>query len=338
MSRAKTVKYALPLIALVGITACASTGQAEQTSAEEQSYQNAIEQALAPATPEQIAQAERSDPITRANFWSNEYQKDSSNLETSLSFIRALRQINSHERVLEIASVTIPIHPESYELYLELGRSFLADDKPTEAAQAFVRSADLSPETDAAPLAGLGLAFDRLENHEQAQEAYEIALHREPNRISTLSNYGLSLALTGKLDQAEAALRKASEQPGADVRVRQNLALVLGLQGKYDEMAAVDPGAPRRTVDANEKVLRDMMLPSRDYSELQSLDAVMAEASRGPIQEMPGVPQANVASEAMAEPVVEAAQAPAEADLAGGDAAAPRTLQLRPKLRGSQGG
>jgi len=323
MSRAKCLKFALPLIALVANAACASSPATPELSAEEQAYQDAIEQALQPATAEQIAQAERSDPITRANFWATEYQKDSTDLDTIVSFMRSLRQIGSHERIQEIATTALPIHPTGYEIFLELGRSFMAQNKPQEAAQAFVRSADLSPVTDAAPLAALGLAFDRLENHAQAQEAYQIALEREPNRVSTLTNYGLSLALTGQLTDAETALRKAAQVPGADARVRQNLALVLGLQGRYSEMVDVDPSAPRRSVQANQKALREMIAPSKNYDNLMNIEDVVKDAQRTPAraQEMPGVPEAEIESEPMSE--------------LAGDAG---PVALRPSLRGAQGG
>lgn len=331
MSRANTVKRALPGLALLAMAGCATTDAGETLTAEEQAYQDAVQNALQPATPEEIAQAERSDPITRANFWANEYQKNAGDLETTVSFMRALRRIGSHDRVVEIATTSLPIHPNSYEIYLELGRSFLSANKPTEAAQSFLRSADLSPETDAAPLAALGLAFDRLESHDQAQEAYQIALEREPDRVSTLSNYGLSLALTGQLQQAELVLQKANAQPGADVRVRQNLALVLGLQGKFDEMVNVDPSAPARSVEENQRALRDMMLPTRDYGALNPLDEVISEVQRtpGPQEAMPELREAIVASEAMADPL--------ESDLQGA-APAGNPVGLRPKLRGSQGG
>lgn len=331
MSRATTVKRVLPGLALIAMAGCATTDAAEPLSAEEEAYQQAIELALQPASAEEIAQAERSDPITRANFWSNEYQKNAADLSTTVSFMRSLRQIGSHERVIEVASSALPIHPHSYELYLELGRSYLADNKPTEAAQAFVRSADYAPETEAAPLAGLGLAFDRLENHVQAQEAYEIALQRQPDRVSTLSNYGLSLALTGQLQKAEAALRKAVEQPGADVRVRQNLALILGLQGRFDEMAAVDPTAPTRSVEANQNVLRQMVMPTRNYDSLQSLDEVISDLQSAPrpSEPMPDLNEASVSSEAMSEPGAQ--------EIAGAPNSEP-TVTLRPKLRGAQDG
>ena len=329
MSRVNTVKRTLPGLALIALAGCATTEAAEPLTTEEQAYQDAIEQALVPASPEEIAQAERSDPITRANFWANEFQKNAADLPTTVAFMRALRLIGSHERVIEIASTTLPVHPNNHEVYLELGRSLLATNKPTEAAQAFVRSADFAPETEAAPLAALGLAFDRLENHGQAQEAYEIALQREPARVSTLSNYGLSLALSGKLHEAEAALRKAAEQPGADVRVRQNLALILGLQGRFDEMASVDPTAPARSVEANQNVLRDMVMPTRNYESLQNLDDVISEVQRLPNtpQTMPDLNEADVETDAMAEP--------GSQEIAGA-AQTPRPTGLRPKLRGAQ--
>jgi len=333
MSRATTAKYALPLIALFTSAACASSSA---VTAEEQAYQSAIASALQPASQEEVDRANRSDPITRASFWSNEYQKDAMNVDTTVSFMNALRGIGSHDRVLEIATTAVPIHPDSYEIYLELGRSFMAQGKLQDAGRAFMRSADLSPETDATPLAALGLALDRLEDHEQAQKAYKIALERQPDRVSTLSNYGLSLALTGQLDQAEIALRKAVEAPGADVRVRQNLALILGLQGRFDEMVAVDPNAPPRSIDANQRVLREMIAPGRNYDDLQQLDDIIDDLERSPAepQAMPEVAEAQVDSESMQDPVT-SVRAP-EPELAG-DSELPPTQKLRPTLRGSQG-
>lgn len=335
MSRATTAKYTLSLIALATSAACASTPAA---TPEEQAYQSAIENALLPASQAEIDRANRSDPITRASFWSNEYQKDATNIDTTVSFMNALRGIGSHDRVLEIATTAIPMHPGNYELYLELGRSFMAQGKLQDAGRAFMRSADLSPETDATPLAALGLALDRLEDHQEAQKAYRIALERQPDRVSTLSNYGLSLALTGQLDQAEIALRKAVEAPGADVRVRQNLALILGLQGRFDEMSAVDPNAPPRSIEANQRALREMIAPGRNYDDLQQLDDVIDDLERTPAeaQEMPKVAEANVSSESMQDPVASAHTPTPETELAG-EREPPPPAKFRPTLRGTQG-
>ena len=336
MSRARTAKFALPLLALAASAACATAPDA--MSAEDKAMQDAIEAALQPATEAEIAQANRSDPITRANFWSGEYQKDGTNLDTTIQFMRALRGIGSHERLLEIATAAAPLHPDGYEIFLEVGRSFMTQAKYEQAAQAFVRSADLAPDTEATPLAALGLAFDRLEEHEKAQQAYQYALDRDPDRATTLSNYGMSLALTGQLESAEAALRRAVTASGSDVRVRQNLALVLGLQGRFDEMIAVDPNAPPRSIEANQRALRDMITPRRNYDDLQNLDDVIDTLERTPAaaQAMPELPEAQVDAESMQDPISAANVPASEPDLAG-EGPQPVTRKLRPTLRGSQG-
>ncbi|MEO1659699.1 MAG: hypothetical protein AAFR51_01820 [Pseudomonadota bacterium] len=339
MSRAKILKAALPAIAIAASTACASSPAAPELTSEEQAYQDAIAEALKPATAEEIALAERSDPVTRAAFWSNEYQKNSDSLETTVSFIRALRGIGSYDRIRDIVTVSVPLHPTSHELFLEYGRTLMKQNEPQRAAQAFLRSANLSPETEAAPLAALGVALDRMEEHQKAQEAYEIALQRDPNRVSTLSNYGLSLALTGRLSEAEAALRKAAELPGADIRVRQNLALILGLQGRYDEMAAVDPTAPRRSITANQNALQEMIAPGSNTQNLRNISDVLIDLERTPAaaQEMPAVPEAAVASESMSEPTQANREITPEPSLAGDSEAADPAPLLRPALRGAQG-
>mgnify|MGYP001801402154 FL=1 len=336
MSRARTAKFALPLLVLVASAACASTPDA--MSAEDQAMQDAMEAALAPATAAEMAQANRSDPITRANFWAGEYQKDGTNLETTVQFMRALRGIGSHERVLEIATASVPLHPEGYEIFLELGRSFMTQSKFEQAAQVFARSADVAPMTEATPLAALGLAFDRLGEHEKAQQAYQFALDRDPDRATTLSNYGMSLALTGQLEAAETSLRKAVLAQGADVRIRQNLALILGLQGRFDEMIAVDPNAPPRSIEANQRALREMIAPRRNYDNLRTLDDVLDTLERTPgmAEPKPGVPEAQVDAESMQDPISEANVPNSEPALAG-DGPQPVTGKLRPTLRGSQG-
>lgn len=330
MSRVNVFSRTVSMLALASLTGCAATPDPAPTAVADDAVLRAMEEATQPATADQIAAAERSDPLTRANFWSEEYRKDSASLGTTLAFMRALRGIGSHERAIEVASRALPVHPDSYELYLELGRAQLSEQKYPDAALAFVRAADLAPASEAAPLAALGVSFDRQEQHLKAQEAYQIALQREPDRVSTLSNYGLSLALTGDLEAAEAQLRKAVSLPGANVRVRQNLALVLGLQGRFDEMAEVDPNAPQRTVEANRAALRAMLVPQRNYSTLDE-PTLAAPAS----EPMPSVNAATVTSEAMSVPVV--ADTPTatqvETKLAGGKDKPPA---LRPRLRGSQ--
>ena len=180
-----------------------------------------------------------------------------------------------------------------------------------------------------------------MERHDQAQQAYREALKREPGRISTLSNYGLSLALSGRLTQAEEQLRLAVGAPGADARIRQNLALVLGLQGKFDEMATVDPSIPRRTIEANRKVLRDMILPARSYEALADSDPIdiTSEISLppSPVEVMPDVKEAEVSEVAMVEPVGETSVAPNPEEPLSGEPQQTEKPKLRSRLRGTTG-
>ncbi|MEM6535744.1 MAG: tetratricopeptide repeat protein [Pseudomonadota bacterium] len=327
MSSVNLTPYTVGLLAMATLGGCATTAEQSPEAKELAAYQAAMEEAMAPATPEEIAMAERSDPIRRVSFWAEEYRKDQANLDTTLRFMRALRAIGSHDRILEIVQQSYPLHPKSHELLLELGRSFMDQNKPNDAAAAFVRAADYSPQDVAAPLAALGLAFDHMDRHDDAQEAYREALARQPERLSTLSNYGISLALTGDLAESEAVLRKAVSLPGASPQIKQNLALVLGLQGRFDEMLAVDPDAPRQTVEANKRALQNMLTPVRTYQSL--------EEPAAPSEEMPSVDEAVIEEDRFDEPLPALASPKTDSALSGGPQS---EIVLRPKLRGAQDG
>ena len=246
-------------LALIGlITACATSGP-PPAALPANLPQNAFQaDTRAKATPDEIATAQRSDPLTRATFWSQEYQKDTRDLDTAVSFLKALRTIRSYDRLADIGRTTLALHPEAYEVYLELGRSLMDQGRPAEAVPLLARSADFAPPQTATPLAVLGLAFDQLDRHHRAQDAYQIALERDPQRATTWTNYGLSLALTGDLVGAEHALRTALALPGANNQVRQNLVLILGLQGKTQDIRDIDPFAQPDQLQSNLEALSAM--------------------------------------------------------------------------------
>ena len=234
------------------------------------------------ASEEQKVAVERADPLTRARFWAGEYEKEPENIETAKYFAKALRDIESHERVIQIASDTLILYPADYDMLMLLGRSYLSLGKAEPAAQAFGRAIQVDS-TRAAAFAALGLSYDKAGQHQYAQRAYTRALAIEPNRTSTLTNYGLSQALSGNIDGAESALRRAASNSDADSRVRQNLALVLGLQGKFDEMTTVDSAAPEDVMKQNAEVLQRMIAqvipaePQAAPTKLSSLPEKIAE-------------------------------------------------------------
>jgi Flp pilus assembly protein TadD len=83
----------------------------------------------------------------------------------------------------------------------------------------------------------------------------------------------MSYLLTGNLDKAEDALRKASALPGADSRVRQNLALVVGLQGRFPEAEQIASHelAPEQA-QANVAYLRSMLSQQNAWNQLKDDD------------------------------------------------------------------
>ena len=161
------------------------------------------------------------------------------------------------------------------------GRITMARGDILNAGRAFHRATELEP-TRSETWAALGTTFDQQGQHRLAQTSYERALEFEPYRTTTLTNYGLSLLLSGDLTGAEAKLRLAAANSDAGARVTENLALVLGLQGRFDEMKTVSAAAaPDQVVQQNAALLRDLIQPTRSYESLAETPtpARIAEAS-----------------------------------------------------------
>lgn len=226
-----------------------------------------------PASAEERAAANRADPLTRANFWAKESQKNQEDLETSLEFARALREIGSQDRAVDILSRALIVHPTSADALMLLGRIQMAAGDIGAAGRSFQSATQVAP-TRAEGWAALGTTYDQQGQHGLAQTCYMQALEYEPSRTTTLTNYGLSLVLTGDLPGAEAKLRLAAANPDAGARVTENLALVLGLQGKFEEMKTVSAAAAPETVVAqNAALLQNLIRPARSWDTLADAPA-----------------------------------------------------------------
>jgi Flp pilus assembly protein TadD len=84
----------------------------------------------------------------------------------------------------------------------------------------------------------LGVAYDMIGDFASAQNAYRQGLAMAPENLQLTSNLGLSLALSGKFDEALPMLEIAARDPAATPRIRQNLALAYGLAGDEEKAAA----------------------------------------------------------------------------------------------------
>jgi Flp pilus assembly protein TadD len=103
--------------------------------------------------------------------------------------------------------------------------------------------------------------------HQDAQRYYASALRIVPDEPSVLSNLGLSYALSKNLPQAEATLRRAAAQRGAEPKVRQNLALVVGLQGRFEEAETIAKGdLSAEEAAANVAYLRQMLAQQSQWN------------------------------------------------------------------------
>lgn len=190
--------------------------------------------AAKPATAKERQAARSLDLINQASFWMSELQKNPADAEAALEGSVALRKIGSAERAVQLAAMGLQVKGESPQLWSALALGLVAGGENEPALQALQKAISLSPK-DASLQSALGVVYDRLERPDLAATAYEAGLKLSPEDATILSNYGLSIAMTGDLKSAEEMLRRANHSPLAPPQARQNLALVVGLQGRFEE-------------------------------------------------------------------------------------------------------
>ena len=243
------------LIASVGavalalaIAGCASEPEKETTGS------------VASATPRTQAEWRK-----EAETLGERYRADPHNAEVAIQYAQALRGIGQRAQavaVLEQASIQ---NPGNMPILGAYGRA-LADVGRNEQALDVLNRAHTPEQPDWRILSVQGAVLDQMGRHEEAQAHYSSALRIVPNEPSVLSNLGLSYALSKDLPKAEATLRLAAAQPGAEPKVRQNLALVVGLQGRFAEAETIARGdlSPEEAA-ANVAYLRQMLLQQKDW-------------------------------------------------------------------------
>lgn len=265
MSKSRYFHASTSVLASLAFAACATTASPSIGS------QTAGNVEIAKPTAEDIALISRAEPLAQVNYWNDQYNLHPVDLDITIAFIRSLRKISSFERAAEVASLAVVSHPQSAELYIELGRASASQGKSRDALRAYGKALAINPDNPF-PFAAIGMILDREGQHENAQKAYAEALLRNPNRQATLSNYGMSLALTGNLPEAEEKLRKAVSLPDASPKIRQNFALILGLQGKFEEARAIaSQDAPAGIAERNTDFLAQMIGTSSQFQAISDI-------------------------------------------------------------------
>ena len=204
--------------------------------------------------------------------WEKRYESRPTDKVTVLAFARGLRAQGQFEQAVAVVQKLALKNPEDLEILSAYGKALADAGRLSEAAEVLKQS-HRPEKPNWSILSAQGSVADQMGEHASAQIFYREALKINPGEPAVLSNLGLSLALTKKLDEAEDTLRLASTHPRADARVRQNLALVLALQGKFTEAEAISARdvSPEQAA-ANVTTIRQMISQSNTWREIQKAD------------------------------------------------------------------
>ncbi len=107
-----------------------------------------------------------------------------------------------------------------------------------EATDRYKQLAEKNPKNATIPHR-LGIIESKGGNHAVANQHFRRSLELEPHNAEVLTDWGYSLFLQGKLNEAETALRMALKEAPGDKRATNNLALTLGHAGKSEESLAL---------------------------------------------------------------------------------------------------
>lgn len=175
-----------------------------------------------------------SDWQAERETWAKRYDANPKDRDAAFYYARALRSLEQNAQAMAVLQGAVLAHQDDRELLGAYGRS-LADNGRLQEADEVLSRAHSPERPDWRVLSAQGTVADQLGDHARAQQIYQAALKLAPNEPTIMSNYGLSLALSRNLPEAERVLAEAAASDRADVRVRQNLVLVLGLQGRFGE-------------------------------------------------------------------------------------------------------
>ena len=200
------------------------------------------------------------------------YERNPKDRNTGLAYANILMMTGRNTQALAVMQQVAIAHPADRDVLAAFGKAQAAAGQ-LEQALGTIGRAQTPDRPDWRLYSADGAVLDQLGRSNEARGRYRMALDLKPNDPTILSNLGMSYVLGGDLRTAETYLKSASQQPGADSRVRQNLALVVGLQGRFAEAEQIarqelDP----QQADANVAYLRSMMNQQNSWKQLAAKD------------------------------------------------------------------
>ncbi|SER81514.1 tetratricopeptide repeat protein [Rhizobium sp. NFR03] len=196
------------------------------------------------------------------------YEKNPRDRAVGLNYANVLRMTGRNDQALAVMQQVAIQYPADREVLAAYGKSQAAAGQ-LDQALVTVGRAQTPDRPDWKLKSAEGAILDQLGRSPEARQRYREALDIQPNEPSVLSNLGMSYLLSKDLKTAEAYLRKATEQPGADSGVRQNLALAIGLQGRFPEAEAIarQELSPQQA-EANVAYLRSILSQQNAWQKL----------------------------------------------------------------------
>ena len=208
---------------------------AAQTQAGQTNTAPAIAQStFVKATPQQIENELRADPMTQAAFFARQFEHDATNAKLGLYLSNAQRAIGRYDDAATTAHAVLLFAPDNTDVLLAAARAHIEGGNGFYAIDVLKRLNGLKP-NDWQAWSLLGVAYDQTKRPDDAQAAWQTALKMSPNNPAVLTNIAMAHAANGDFAGAEPLLRTAVAQKDATLQERQNLALVLGLEGKMSE-------------------------------------------------------------------------------------------------------
>lgn len=169
--------------------------------------------------------AAHGDLRTALALYRRAYSVDSTNFDAAAGMADALARLGVHDEAADAWRLALQMQPNNTTALRGMGNTLVASGRPALALAHYERALAIKP--DPRLYNGCGVALDMLENYNAAQAYYRVGLKDDPKNLSLRNNLGLSLMLSGKIEQAVTELKRAASDRRAGTQHRMNLALAL---------------------------------------------------------------------------------------------------------------
>jgi Flp pilus assembly protein TadD len=241
----------------LAMSGCATTGDTGPKPAERAAT-------VEPALRQAAMMSERNASYGEAaQHYASLHAKHPEDKAITLALARNLRFAGNPQKAIAVINSSMTNQSPDALMLLELGKDYLAADQLNLAKPTLERARAAAP-LNWEILSSLGVVYDYEGDYQKAQQQYDAALFLDPENPTVLNNKALSMAQQGRLDEAVAAMKLATDQPSASAQARQNLALLMALKGDAEaaeRLARKD--LPPAVAEANIEYYRSLANPEK---------------------------------------------------------------------------